>query len=434
MLAVRTIFIATAGIVLMTAGTSQAQALQKPVTFSKDVAPIFQSKCETCHRADSIAPMPLRTYEESRPWARSIRSRVETRQMPPWHIDKTIGIQKFENDRSLSDDQIATILAWVDQGAVQGDPKDMPAPRVWPVDQGWNYAERFGQKEPDLIVKGLPWTQKAGQGNAWFKRMVDSGVTEPRWVRAIEMRPGSVKGRKVTHHANVEVDQVEPDGNVSTGRFMEWAVGKEGELMRANTGKLLLPGSRFVFDVHYASTNEDVTDAVEMGIYFYPKGQEPKYRQTLVSVGNSLYLDLPPNAITATEGFMVLSKAARIESFQPHMHLRGKAQLLEAILPSGQKIVLSSVSNFNFNWHNAYVYADDVAPLLPKGTVLKVTSWHDNTTANKSNPNPNVWVGYGERTVDEMSHIWMNLTYLEEADYLAELERRTARLTQQQQQ
>jgi hypothetical protein len=413
---------------------SDAQTAAPQVTFTKDVAPIFQEKCEACHRPESIAPMSLRTYEESRPWARSIRARVESREMPPWHIDKTVGIQHFKNDRSLSDEQIATVLAWVDQGAVKGDPKDMPPPKQWPSDQGWNYAARFGQTEPDLIIKGKPWTQKAGQGNAWFKRMVDTGVTEPRWVRAIEVRPGSVKGRKITHHANVELDQVEPDGTVTIGRFMEWAVGKEGELMRPDTGKLILPGSRIAWDVHYASTDEDVTDTVEMGLYFYPKGQEPKYRQTLMSIGSSgAALDIPPNAVVAHEGFFVLPKAARIESFQPHMHLRGKAQQLEAILPSGQKVMLSH-AKFTFNWHNAYIYADDAAPLLPKGTVLKATSWHDNTSSNKSNPDPNVWVGYGDRTVDEMNHIWMNLTYLEEADYLAEVEARNARLTQQQQQ
>jgi hypothetical protein len=429
------VFMATAAIAVMAAGPSEAQAPQKQVTFTKDVAPIFQEKCEACHRPESIAPMSLRTYEEARPWARAIRSRVESRQMPPWHIDKTVGIQQFKNDRSLTDDQMATVLAWVDQGAQKGDPKDMPAAREWPADQGWNYTARFGQKEPDLIIRGLPWTQKAGQANAWFKRMVETGVTEPRWVRAIEVRPGSVKGRKITHHANVEIDQVEPDGTVTGGRFMEWAVGKEGELMRPNTGKLMMPGSRIAWDVHYASTDEDVTDTVEMGVYFYPKGQEPKYRQTLISIGSAgANLDIPPNSVVAHEGYFVLAKAARIESFQPHMHLRGKAQSLEAILPTGQKVMLSHVDSFNFNWHNAYVYADDAAPLLPKGTVLKATSWHDNTAANKSNPNPNVWVGYGDRTVDEMNHIWMNLTYLDEADYLNELEARNVKLTQQQQQ
>ena len=425
--------VAVATAVFAAARTGEAQTTQKPVTFTRDVAPIFQQKCEVCHRPNSIAPMTLRSYEESRPWARSIRARVEARQMPPWHIDRTVGIQKFKNDRSLSDEQIATILAWVDQGAMRGDPKDMPPPRQWPTDQGWNYAARFGQKEPDLIIRNVPWTMKAGDGNTWVKRIVDTGVTEPRWVRAIEVRPGSVAGNKITHHANVDIDQVEPDGTVTVGRFMEWAVGKEGELMRPNTGKLMLPGSRIAWDVHYASTDEDVTDVVEMGVYFYPKGQEPKYRQTLMNVGSTAAnLDIPPNSIVASQGFFVLPRAARIESFQPHMHLRGKAQSLEAILPTGQKVMLSHVAEFNFNWHNAYVYADDVAPLLPKGTVLKVTSWHDNTAANKANPDPNVWVGYGDRTVDEMNHVWINVTYLDEPDYLAEVEARRATLAQHQ--
>jgi hypothetical protein len=421
-------------VALMAAGTLGAQTLQRQVTFTRDVAPIFQAKCETCHRPDSIAPMSLRTYEEARPWARSIRARVAARQMPPWHIDKTVGIQQFENDRSLGDEQIATVLAWVDQGAPQGDPADMPPAREWPAHQGWNYAERFGQSEPDLIIKGVPWTQKAGQGNAWVKRIVETGVSEPRWVRAIEVRPGSVKGRKITHHANVDIDQVEPDGSVTVGRFMEWAVGKEGELMRPDTGKLILPGSRIAWDVHYASADEDITDTVEMGLYFYPKGQEPRYRQTLLAIGSAgAALDIPPNSVVAHEGYFVLPRPARIESFQPHMHLRGKAQSLEAILPTGQKVMLSHVHDFNFNWHNAYIYADDAAPLLPAGTVLKATSWHDNTAANRSNPDPNVWVGYGDRTVDEMNHIWVNLTYLDEGDYLAALEARSAKLAEQQQ-
>jgi len=429
------VFMAAAAGVLASALPSHAQSGPRPVTFTKDIAPIFQEKCESCHRPGSIAPMSLRTYEEARPWARSIRARVAARQMPPWHIDKTVGIQKFKNDRSLSDDQISAILAWIDQGVAKGDPRDMPPLREWPHDQGWNYAARFGQQAPDLIIRNRPWTMKVGEGNTWIKRIVETGITEPRWVRAIEVRPGTLKGRKIIHHANVDIDQVEPDGTVTVGRFMEWAVGKEGELMRPNTGKLMLPGSRVAWDVHYASTNEDVTDAVEMGVYFYPKGQEPKYRQTLLSVGATrANLDIPPNSIVASEGFFVLPSAARIESFQPHMHLRGKAQSLEAILPTGQKVLLSHVAEFSFNWHNAYIYDDDAAPLLPKGTVLKVMSWHDNTAANKANPDPNVWVGWGDRTVDEMNHVWLNLTYLDEPDYLAEVEARRAKVGAQAQQ
>ena len=132
------------------------------------------------------------------------------------------------------------------------------------------------------------------------------------------------------------------------------------------------------------------------------------------------------NTVVATQGFFPLQRAARIESFQPHMHLRGKAMSMEAILPNGRRQVLSHVGDFNFNWHNSYVYGDDSAPLLPKGTLIKVTAWHDNTAANRSNPDPNVWVGYGDRTVDEMAHAWVNVTYFEDDDYQAEVAKREA--------
>jgi hypothetical protein len=427
-----------------------AAAADATPTFTKDIAPIFQDKCEACHRPDSIAPMSLVTYEDARPWARSIRTRVEAHQMPPWSIDKTVGVQEFKNDRSLSDAQVATIVKWIDAGAPKGDMKDMPKPVQWPDDQGWNFARQFGQKEPDLILKSSPWTQKAGANDTWWRPVVATGLTEPRWVRAIEIRPGTVKGRKITHHAIARLQQEETDslaqndadvnGNAQPGTFMEWAVGKQGEIMRPNSGKLMLPGSKIYWDIHYSNGGEDITDNVELGIYFYPKGQEPKYRQVLHLMGatNAGGVDIPPNTVKSTEGFFVLKENARIESFQPHMHLRGKAMQMSAILPTGQVQVLSYVSNFNFNWMTSYLYADDAAPMLPKGTILKIEAWHDNTPANKNNPDPNVWVGYGDRTVDEMAHAWVNVTYMADADYKAELAARRERLaakhgTQQQQ-
>jgi hypothetical protein len=167
-----------------------------------------------------------------------------------------------------------------------------------------------------------------------------------------------------------------------------------------------------------------------MGIYFYPKGQEPKYRTTLSLVPAALgTLDIRPNSVAVEEGFTTLRESARIESFQAHMHLRGKAMMLEAILPTGQKQVISLVSDFNFNWMTTYVYADDVAPLLPKGTILKVTAWHDNTTAKKSNPDPNQWVGWGDRTVDEMAHAWINIVYMKDEDFKIEQDKRRAMQT-----
>src|SRR3954452_3296114 len=413
-------------------GSAFAQGAPKAPTFAKDVAPIFQEKCEACHRPDSIAPMPLRTYAEVRPWVRSIRARVAERQMPPWHIDKTVGIQKFKNDRSLTEEQIDTVLRWADAGAPQGDAKDMPAPKTWPEDQGWNFAAQFGQKEPDLIVKSDAFTMPAVSQDAWDKRITDSGITEPRWVRAIEIRPVTVKGRRITHHAIAYLEQEDPSAPPSflPTPFMEWAVGKQGEMLRSDTGKLLLPGSKFHSDIHYSQAGEEITSQVEMGIYSYPKGQEPKYRTNLMLVPAALgTMDIRPNSVSLAEGFTVLKEAARIESFQPHMHLRGKAMMVEAILPTGQKQVLSLVSDFNFNWMTTYVYADDAAPLLPKGTILKVTAWHDNTLAKKSNPDPNQWVGWGDRTVDEMAHAWINIVYMKDEDFKIEQDKRKATAT-----
>ncbi len=412
------------------------QATDSGVTFAKDVAPIFQEKCQVCHRPDSMAPMSLVTYEESRPWAKAIRERVITRQMPPWHIDKTVGIQHFQNDRSLSDSQIATIVRWVDAGAPKGDAKDLPPPKQWPDESKWSFADRFGT--PDLVIKSPDWTVPAVGLDAWYKPVVPTGLTEPRWVRAIEIRPATVKGRKVTHHALARLQQEDPsatlgadDGAVNLGGlFMEWAVGKQGEIMRPNSGKLMLPGSRIVFEMHYHSVGEPITDHVELGIYFYPKGQEPKYRQTLAALqsvaGGSRNIDIPPESTFVGQNFIPMRQAGRVENFQPHMHLRGKAMSIEAILPTGQTMMLSHVNNFNFNWHLNYVYADDAAPLLPRGTILKITSWYDNTSANRNNPDPQQWVGFGDRTVDEMGHAWVNITYMSDQDYQAEVALRKA--------
>jgi hypothetical protein len=427
-------FLALGGLTI----SGRAMAAEPAPTFTKDIAPIFQEKCEACHRPDSIAPMSLVTYEAARPWARAIKARVVERQMPPWHIDKTVGIQKFKNDRSLSDEQIETIVKWVDAGAPKGDAKDMPPPKQWPEGQGWNFAATFGQNEPDLILTSQDFTMAAHSQDAWDKRQTPIPLTEPRWVRAIEIRPKTVKGRRITHHAVAYLQQSEPGADNATFGLpvplMEWAVGKQGEIMRADAGKLLLPGARINWDIHYSQGGEEITSAVELGLYFYPKGQEPKYRTSLSLVPAALgTMDIKPNQITVTQGNTVLRQAARIESFQAHMHLRGKAMLMEAILPSGQTQVLSYVNNFNFNWHNSYLYADDVTPLLPKGTVLKVTAWHDNTSALKSNPDPNQWVGWGDRTVDEMAHAWVNITYMSDEDLKAEQDKRRSQLNTQQQ-
>src|SRR5438309_2208336 len=173
---------------VLAVGSAAAADAPKAPTFTRDVAPILQAKCEACHRADSMAPMSLTNYQEARPWAKSIKAPVSARQMPPWHIDKNVGIQEFKNDRSLTDAEIDTIVRWVDAGAPMGDPKDMPPPIEWPDTSVWNFAKRLGHP-PDLIVKSPSFTMPAHAQDAWDKRSTPSGITEPRWVQAIEIRP-----------------------------------------------------------------------------------------------------------------------------------------------------------------------------------------------------------------------------------------------------
>src|SRR5438309_1678078 len=172
----------------------------KPMTFSKDVAPIFQAKCQQCHQPNSIAPMSLITYQDARPWARSIKERVAARQMPPWHIDKTVGVQKFKNDMSLTDDQVETIVRWVDGGAVQGDPKDLPPAKPLVTDNEWK-AVRDGFGPPDLVVKSSEYTMPAEHQDVWYRPASAMNLAEPRWVRLVEIRPSSLKARKIIHHS-----------------------------------------------------------------------------------------------------------------------------------------------------------------------------------------------------------------------------------------
>jgi hypothetical protein len=411
--------------------TAGAPPSDKSPTFTKDIAPILQAKCQECHRKGSMAPMSLVTYEETRPWAKSIRQRVIARQMPPWHIDPTVGVQKFKNDMSLSDDQIQTIARWVDAGAPGGDPKDMPAARQWAADNEWKAASELGQ--PDLVVKSEPYTMAAHHQDVWWRPVSDIGLKEPRWVRAVEMRPGTLAGRRITHHAVAYLAQDDPDSILAgsdadlRGRalLMEWAIGKGYDLYRPNTGKLLLPGAKISWDVHIHAVGEEIRDNVELGIWFYPKGQEPKYRtyltafQAIKGRERSRIVDIPPNSIAESQNFTVLKQAAILENFQPHMHLRGKAMAVDAILPDGTVQPVSYVGKFNFNWMTNYIYADDAAPAFPKGTIIRVTAWHDNTRANPNNPDPDQWVGFGDRTVDEMAHAWMNVTYISDDDYKA---------------
>ena len=272
-----------------------AEAEEYQPTFAKDVAPLFQQKCQVCHQPNSIAPMSLLTYADARPWARAIKQKVVARDMPPWYINKHVGIQQFKNDRSLTDDQIDTIARWVDGGAPFGNEADLPAPIEWADPTEWQLAKDFGQ--PDLIVRSEPFSLPADGQDKWWRPTVDTGLTQARWVRAIEFKPSFPLGRRVIHHALATLIQ-EEDGVTKLastavtddddpftragGLFMEWAVGKRGEMFPEGTGKLMLPDSKIRFEVHYHAVGEEVpNDVIELGVYFYPEGYEPESRTVL---------------------------------------------------------------------------------------------------------------------------------------------------------
>jgi mono/diheme cytochrome c family protein len=411
--------------------------LEQTPTFAKDVAPILQANCQVCHQPNSIAPMSLLTYEDAKTFGPLIKLRVQARTMPPWHIDRTVGIQEFKNDRSLSDEEIRTLAAWVDGGMQRGNPANEPPPVEWPDPNEWQLAGQFGA--PDLVIPSEPYDVAAQAQDKWWRPTVETGVTEPRWVRAIEIKPSFPLGRKVVHHSLTTLLQEEngitglastAEGQRTAGLFMEWAVGKQGEIFNEDAGKLMLPGSRIRWEVHYHSVGiEAPANVVELGIWFYPKDYTPKNR-TILNFYNAApgsELDIPPGEMAKTEATVTLRGPARIENFQPHMHMRGKSMQMEAIYPDGRREILSRVSDFQWRWHVNYIYADDAAPLVPAGTRLVFTAWHDNTASNPNNPDPAQWVGWGDRTVDEMAHTWVDVTYLEQEDYERLLAERQAR-------
>jgi len=406
---------------------------QQQVTFTKDVAPILQQHCQACHREGTIAPMSLLTYEQTRPWAKSIKAKVMAREMPPWFIDKNVGIRQFNNDISLSEQEIATLAKWADTGAAQGNPADMPPPRQFPDALAWQIGK------PDVIIS-LPkdLIVKAAGPDGWPDITVDPGLTENRFIQAIQIIP--TKGYPNIHH--IRTSMIKPgddsihggavDGNVQLdmtqqGVFLdEYAIGKGPDVFKDGSGRYITAGTKINFEFHLHSNGTETPVNVLLGLKFYPKAYTPKYTVTSMTMG-SRQVDLRPHeANVRSDGYLSLIKPARLLSFQPHMHTRGKAECIEAIYPNG-KIETLSCARFEFNWMNNYVYADDAAPLLPAGTILHTIMWHDNSSENRNNPDPDAQITYGLRTVDEMSSAWLSYYYMSEEQFKAELAERKAK-------
>lgn len=395
------------------------------VTFTKDVAVILQENCQICHQSGSIGPMALTTYEEVRPWAPLIREAVLEQRMPPYQYDTDVGIQELKSDMRLSQDEIATLVAWVDAGTPMGDLADAPPPVEWPDASEWGYASEFGP--PDIIVRSAPFDVPANGQDIWWRPTTDAGITETRCMRAIETKP-VVTGRSATHHANSvfvfpQEDEVstddDDDADDQGGRLSEYALGKLGEVIPEGACRTAPAGAQVRWDIHYYPSGEFVEDhVVEVGIWLYPEDYAGSYPQDLRNYGMQGDIDLAPHGTAMVQGFRSFDHPVRIDSWQPHGHLRLVASSMEFFYPeTGRRELISMVSNWSAYWHHSHVYEEDVAPLLPAGAVMVLTQWYDNTANNPNNPDPDVWVGRGSRTTDEMAHAWIAITHLDQEGY-----------------
>jgi hypothetical protein len=411
-----------------TAGVA-AQGIDDEVpTFSRDIAPILQESCQSCHNQGGMGPMSFMTYEEVRPWAPIIKHQTTIRHMPPWHIDTSVGIQSFKNDSSLSDEEIRLIARWADAGAPEGDPADLPSPLTFDESDGWKAEPELG-RPPDLVLKSEPFTLGANVQDQWWEPVVRfEGILEDRYLMAAEFKPAAGDGLKVVHHGHAVMRFDEEDGP-SRG-VARYGVGKSWEMFPEGVGMRIPAGpGEVLWNIHYAAIdNEVVDDVVEVGLWFYPEDVTPSIEtqgEMLFRVDNAEHMRgqdilIPPHGYQVIQGTHVLESAAIIHSVRPHMHTRGKTMTIEALYPDGRKELLSQINNYDHNWQNTYIYDDHVRPLLPAGTVLLFTSVFDNTAANPINPDPDNWVVFGRRGPDEMNHMWVGISYVPD-DQLMEL-------------
>jgi hypothetical protein len=409
---------------------------QEAPTYSRDVAPILQDKCASCHNPEGIGPMPLLTYEQVRPFALLIKDRTTKRIMPPWHLDPNVGIQEFKNDMSLSEQEITTLSVWADAGAPEGDRADLPAPLQIASGAAWQLEEQMGP--PDLIIRSAPYDVIAnGQDQWWTPDMPFEGLEKERWLRAAEFKPSFPLGKKVVHHGHAVLvpENPEEDGRRSVA-LARYGVGKSWEIYPEGTGMRVPTDGHIAWNLHYFPVGAEGTgDVVEVGLWFYPDGERP----AMETAGEAMFrvdglngmargqdIVIPPHGYQVLQGTHVLDSPAIIHSYRPHMHMRGRVMTMEAIYPDGRKEVLSQVDRYNHNWQISYIYTDESQPILPKGTVLQFSSVFDNTANNPINPDPEQWVVFGRRGVDEMNHAWLGMTYINEEQYGSAIAERRA--------
>jgi len=383
-----------------------------PPTFTKDVAPILYKNCASCHRTGEIAPMSLLTYEQARPWAKSIREKVAQGQMPPWHATNPIGT--FSNDRRLSDLDKSTLIRWAEAGAPQGDPKDLPPQPKFA--EGWEIGT------PDVVLSmAKPFNVTAKGTIAYQYFTIPTNFTEDKWVQAIEVRPGT---RSVVHHVLVfeRVKSVRPaapafvsvipkvpppsDPNADQGQLgpgtliATTAPGTNAMIYEPGEAVKVPAGSELIFQVHYTANGKEATDQSSVGMVF---AKEPPKQEIHNSAFLNFMLKLPPGSDNqAVDSAIEFTQDVHITALFPHTHLRGKSWEYRLVYPDGHSDVVLAVPKYDFNWQTYYVFTKPLA--VTKGSRLEATAHYDNSVNNLSNPDPKAEVRWGDQTWQEMQY------------------------------
>ena len=427
-----------AALVVTTFASGAIMAQTGEITFHKDIEPILQRSCQNCHRLGGAGPMPLVTYDQVAPFAGLIEYKTGLRDragaMPPWYVEKDIGIQVYKDDPSLNDEELATISTWARTGATRGDSADAPEPLVFDDSLKW----RAG--EPDLIVKTQDVTKLAGTADWWGEiDSVPTGLAEDRYVKSVEIVEvndvdnqvgtgrDTVGGRYIFHHMIWGTAQFNENGERERALTIPWPVhevGRNADIFDEDSGRLLRANSHIVSDsVHIHSNGKDTTGHMEIGFRFHPAGYEPKFQGAFIGLGNGVDISISGNQTDQElHAYTVLNNHTKIITFEPHLHAPGERMCLEAIW--GYTVETLSCTGYDHNWVRGYPYADHTAPLLPKGTILHIVGYMNNSETNRNIPDPRNWQGSGNRSVTNMFiDLGMRVTLTEE-QFFEEMEER----------
>ncbi|MBL8219917.1 MAG: thiol-disulfide isomerase [Bryobacterales bacterium] len=374
---------------LAVTGTASAAA----PTFYRDVLPLLAAKCQTCHRPGEAAPMPLLTYAQTRPWAKAIRESVATRRMPPWHADNTVA--RYSNDLSLTNEQRAVFTAWVDAGAPEGNAADAPKPK--PFTDGWRIAK------PDVVFSLPEPYEVPAKGTIDYQYFtVSTHFTEDRWIEMAEVRPTA---RRVVHHAIVTVRAPDERGWYG-GQFLAgYAPGAAPQIWKPGVARLIPAGSELIFQMHYTASGKTVTDRTQVGLVFAK--HPPRERAVAMRAVNTWFAIPPGEANHKVEAVASIREPLKLAAIRPHMHLRGKAFEVKAVLPDGTSRMVLKVPRYDFHWQPYYYLETPLS--LPAGARLECTAWYDNSANNPRNPAPEETVRWGEQSWEEMMIGWFDV-------------------------